>query len=650
MVEAGSSLDSAGASRASLFDKLTRIPAWLWIAILLGLAAGHAALWEYGADDVRFVRVYTEQHGDDLAVRWSRVFADFGSAWEGNRTLAYWRPLVSLSLAIDFEIFGLRPGVSAILNLLVHALSALCLFAVALRVLPGRRSAFLATLLFAATPLAHENIAWLVGRCGLTTLFGLGSGLALLVADERGWRNPWRHAPALALVACNLATMESAVAWSVFAPMCLVLRKAFWPNRVGAISWRSFVPYAAIVALYLGWRLLLFGAIAGNQAGTLLGGEFTAVLTRPFVLLHESIAPADVTFIQGGMGRNVFVVLCWLPLVVGLAAPLHFGDPRSRGYRRAVVALLAFWLLTRLPSLMVLDLGADLEGSRTAYYSYAPLALLSGLLAATSRYARWTALLVGVAFAVNLHHRISQRCEWAARGADARQSIVEAAEQRGAYGELRPGAKPLAILNRVDGEGGAPSYHPGEILYALHPPITDKRVIAVSVHPFARQDEPFDPFAGAWIAEELGGLWTIEEGARAQDPIRASWLDLTPLQRQVRTHPAPRIGSKVERLLPSLEVPGWVAKTEARLAVFLAAGPQNVRAELVLSAPQRALGARQDFVRVDWPEACQSALLDWIRTGYPGSALAVFVEERSEFGDASTAKARSRVAWWLAPR
>ena len=648
MVRAADAADSTVAERSGLFDKLTRIPTWLWIALLLGLAAGHSIGWEYGADDVRFVRVYTERSGEDIAVRWSRVLADLHSPWEGNRTLTFWRPMVSLSLAIDFAAFGLRPGISALLNLLVHALSSLCLFAIAKRVLPGRRSAFLATLLFAATPLVHENIAWLVGRCGLTTLFGLASGWALLLADERGHRGARRHLAAMAFVACNLATMESAVAWSLFPALCLMLRRAFWPEQVAAISWRSFVPYVLLVALYLAWRWLIFGAIADNQASTLLGGELTTLLARPFVLLHESIAPRDVTWLGDGTGRNVFVLLCWLPLVVGLAAPLHIRDPRSRAYRRAIVLLLAFWLWTRLPSLMVLDLGDDLEGSRTAYYAYAPLAMLTGLLAATSRYARWTALLLGILFAAGLHHRISERCDWAARGAETRTAVVEAAEKRGVYGERNEGAAPLVLLNRVDGRGGAPCYHPGDLLHALHPPLTAKRVWAISVHPFARPEEPFEPSAAAWFAEELGGLLALSQGATAQDPIQTRWLDLAPWKRDLTTREAPRLSSGDRDATPRLEVPAWAVKTDGTLALFVAAGVSNIRVELALSPSERRLAAGETFVTVAWPNGCQEALADWAYTGYPGGVLAVYLEPRSKLSDATSATARSRVALWFA--
>ena len=95
---------------------------------------------------------------------------------------ANWYPLTWLSLMLDCQFFGPRPGVTHAVNALLHAANAVLLFA-ALRRMTGRRwpSAAVAAL-FAVHPLHVESVAWVAERKDvLSTLFFL---LALLAYNR----------------------------------------------------------------------------------------------------------------------------------------------------------------------------------------------------------------------------------------------------------------------------------------------------------------------------------------------------------------------------------------------------------------------------------------------------------------------------------
>jgi tetratricopeptide (TPR) repeat protein len=83
----------------------------------------------------------------------------------------YWRPLSWLSHMLDCQLFGLRPGLHHLVNLLFHlANTALLLFI--LRKMTGSlwRSSFVAAL-FALHPLHVESVAWVAERKDVLSVF-----------------------------------------------------------------------------------------------------------------------------------------------------------------------------------------------------------------------------------------------------------------------------------------------------------------------------------------------------------------------------------------------------------------------------------------------------------------------------------------------
>jgi tetratricopeptide (TPR) repeat protein len=122
---------------------------------------------------------------DDNVYVYENARIQVGLSWDNLRwaltTLdaGFWHPLTWLSLLLDGQLFGLRPGGYHLTSLLLHAASTVLLF-VLFRLMTGAtwRSAFVAAL-FALHPLHVEPVAWVAGRKDvLSTLFWL---LALLM-------------------------------------------------------------------------------------------------------------------------------------------------------------------------------------------------------------------------------------------------------------------------------------------------------------------------------------------------------------------------------------------------------------------------------------------------------------------------------------
>ncbi|MCA8971805.1 MAG: hypothetical protein KDC95_18605 [Planctomycetes bacterium] len=260
--------------RPAIPEAIARVPFPVWLALIAFITCVRCLWWQFGADDVVFVRNYTHWTSGGLQVDWSAVASDYTGPWGGNHTARYYRPIVSTSLAIDFALFGLVPGMTVALNLVVHVVSSVLVWRLGLAILPGRRAAMIAALLFVTTPLAHENIAWAVGRCGLTNVFGLAAGLSLVRAEAQSRHGLRRFLPALGFATLDLMTMESAIVWMLFPATCVAVRNGFRQHYSGLV--RDFVrdalPFGVLGLLYLGWRIVVLGSVTGEM-GTGLEGS-----------------------------------------------------------------------------------------------------------------------------------------------------------------------------------------------------------------------------------------------------------------------------------------------------------------------------------------------------------------------------------------
>ena len=112
---------------------------------------------------------------------------------------ANWYPLTWLSLMLDCQMFGPRPGGHHAVNAALHAANAVLLFIVLRRMTGSRwRSAAVAAL-FAVHPLHVESVAWIAERKDV---------LSTLVLPA--------HAPGLSPL-CRFDPVSAAGSWSSWA-------------------------------------------------------------------------------------------------------------------------------------------------------------------------------------------------------------------------------------------------------------------------------------------------------------------------------------------------------------------------------------------------------------------------------------------------
>ncbi len=176
------------------------------------------------------------------------------------------RPLVNLSLAINYSFGQWNPVGYHVFNLIVHVLSAFLLMAIVRRTLcldyfAGRfvqssaPLAFFVALLWALHPLQTETVVYVTQRTelmvGFFYLATLYCSLRYWAADSGAGRNTWL---ALAITAClaGMACKEVMVSAPV---IVLLFERTFIRGSLRRAMQKSWPLY---VGLFLSWGLLLY--------------------------------------------------------------------------------------------------------------------------------------------------------------------------------------------------------------------------------------------------------------------------------------------------------------------------------------------------------------------------------------------------------
>lgn len=208
---------------------------------------------------------------DGLAIRDNptiRHLLDLGTVLSppNNGSGVSGRPVVNLSLAINYALGGLDPFGYHLANITLHGLAGMLLYACLRRILPrfgcrrARRSAFWIALLWVVHPLQSESVASVIQRTEiLAGILILAVILSLLRAETSSRPASWYVAGTI-LSAVGMATKE--IVFVV--PFLALLFDRTVLTGTFAESWRRRRVFH--VSLFAGW--LVLGALLLRMGGT----------------------------------------------------------------------------------------------------------------------------------------------------------------------------------------------------------------------------------------------------------------------------------------------------------------------------------------------------------------------------------------------
>ena len=210
-----------------------RLDFWIGIFLLVAVLAVYVQVRSHSFisfDDPIYV---TENPQVRSGLTWDGVIWAFTTFHDSN-----WFPLTWLSHMLDCQLFGVDSGWHHLMNVFIHALSTLLLFAVLRRMTGSRWRSALVALLFGVHPLHVESVAWVAERKDvLSALFWMLTLWAYAGYAAR----PGRARYALALFVFCLGLMAKPML--VTLPVVLVLLD-LWPLGRG-LRIREKLPFFA---------------------------------------------------------------------------------------------------------------------------------------------------------------------------------------------------------------------------------------------------------------------------------------------------------------------------------------------------------------------------------------------------------------------
>ena len=319
-----------------------------------------------------------------------------GNATLRHLTAAFWppagatvsgRPVLNLSLALNYALSGTDVGSYHALNLVIHVLAALTLFGIvrrtAQRTVPADATgiAFAASVLWALHPLLTESVTYVVQRAEslmglfyLLTLYGFIRAAGALGSPRVLWC-------AVSISACLLGMGTKEV--MVTAPLVILLydRTFIAGSFAGALRSRRAL-YTGLAAT---WLLLAFLVLAahGREGSAGFGSGISwwnyALTQLPAVVRYLCLGlwPHPLVFDYGPAGapQMLQVVLSGL-VVAGLIAATFWALAR-----KPVLGFLgACFFLILAPSSSVVPVATEAMAEHRMYLALIPLVVLVVLI------------------------------------------------------------------------------------------------------------------------------------------------------------------------------------------------------------------------------------------------------------------------------
>lgn len=308
--------------------------------------------------------------------------------------IAYWRPIISTSYAVDWQLGGGSPLAYHITNSILQAIVGALTFATLRRWIGSVWPALLAALIFVVHPTKAESVAWISGRTDVVCMIA-----ALMVTQGIGRR--LRGVPGgltLEVFGTLLAytSKEQAIVLPAFAAI-----EAWVAADRGAIDFamvkrivRVALPQAIIAIVYLGIRTVVLPVKAINVEGGIRASDhFLAILESIGRFISLTFAPHDLSILQGLIhvagGQPIHSTAYIILGVVGLIA-LSLAAWLLRKQLPFVMIGIGFYLFTLAPTSNIIYTQMEtLISERFLYLPLLGMALIAGFLLARALPRRW---------------------------------------------------------------------------------------------------------------------------------------------------------------------------------------------------------------------------------------------------------------------
>ncbi len=293
-----------------------------------------------------------------------------GIAWAFTSTeSANWFPLTRLSHMLDVELFGLDAGWHHLVNVLLHAIATLLLFAFFYRATKAQWPSALVALLFALHPLHVESVAWIAERKDVLSALFWFLTLWLYV---RYIEKPETSRYLLVLVSFVLGLLSKPMI--VTLPFVLLLVDV-WPLRRRLLLGEKIPFFVLSAASAIVTYLAQAGSGAVEALSVPFGFRLENGLLSYWIYIEKMFWPAGLAVFYPYPQQ----IAAWQAAAATLAI-LAISAATLRVWRKhPYLAVGWFWYLgTLVPVIGLIQVGAQARADR---YSYVPMVGLLIMLA-----------------------------------------------------------------------------------------------------------------------------------------------------------------------------------------------------------------------------------------------------------------------------
>jgi Flp pilus assembly protein TadD len=313
-----------------------------------------------------------------------RFFIDPGT-FSSQPGVEMYRPVVMATYALNYYLGQLEPLGWHLLNIILHGINTLLVFAISLRLLRSKGGAFFAALVFAVHPAAGESVNYISSRSSLLlATFFLSAFLSYQKGTdpEKNQRWPWLvYSNILFILA--LLTKETAI---VFPALIVVYEFIFFRIEQPHKKWLNqmslrLIPLIIFAMTYLILRKLLLDAILSTADTRPVWVNLLTESKAYLFYLRILLWPVSLSVDHGfTIERSILAPKVLFSLAGLLLIPAIF--IRTAGSRESSPRLIAFsiawYILALLPTSSIVPLNM-LVNERRLYLPMAAFAVIAGL-------------------------------------------------------------------------------------------------------------------------------------------------------------------------------------------------------------------------------------------------------------------------------
>jgi len=327
--------------------KRSRLVGLFAIAVLAHVES--LSYWFVSTDTFALIRTGRVRSVGDLVATFTRPMMH-GSGF--TDVALFYRPLTTLSYALDYWLWGLAPAGYHATNLVLHGL-AVVLAALAVAEVTRRSDVgAVAGVLFALHPLTAETVPVIARRQDVIALVFLLASLTLFLGSRRE-ESTALFGGSLVAYALALAAKEPALLLPALVVTWVGVERGV-PRDAGAVrdALRAVGPFVLVTAGYLAVRVAVLGGFGGYRTRPSLSVADAPALVAKYVL--SLWYPSDTVGVGATGGAWALVPLAVL-LLAGLVLAAAFGRPGTPRSPRAVPFLGFLVVVGAVPVLLAVD-------------------------------------------------------------------------------------------------------------------------------------------------------------------------------------------------------------------------------------------------------------------------------------------------------